>query len=248
MFSSVADVYNLISAQDVRQALGANPTNAANLVQALSHHLFTLLPSNTFPSSAIVAPARVSASAEALNCLRVLGRILVVVYEAEDGSVGSVGGKTWADLHLWARQKAVKTRQEEDDERERAREAELEDQFTIGDEDEDEDGDGQDEGARAFKASIGNPAPAPQAQEDADDEGKDENGTLRDPLANPDPQEASAPPAEDEGDFVPCLADRLFSCTIDLLFCAGFTVPDSVRGEDGLGDKINVSKPTRWHR
>lgn len=34
------------------------------------------------------------------------------------------------------------------------------------------------------------------------------------------------------------LAERLFNCTIDLLFCAGFTVPESVKGQSD--DKINV--------
>lgn len=37
---------------------------------------------------------------------------------------------------------------------------------------------------------------------------------------------------------LPSLADNLFNCTIDLLFCAGFTVPESVRGQSR--DKINV--------
>lgn len=34
------------------------------------------------------------------------------------------------------------------------------------------------------------------------------------------------------------LMQKLFNCTIDLLFCAGFTVPESARGQSN--DKINV--------
>jgi hypothetical protein len=48
-----------------------------------------------------------------------------------------------------------------------------------------------------------------------------------------------------EDDSLPCLIDRLFSCTIDLLFCAGFTVPESVKGQSMDGDKINVSHSVR---
>lgn len=44
-----------------------------------------------------------------------------------------------------------------------------------------------------------------------------------------------------EEELLPSLIDRLFSCTIDLLFCAGFTVPESVRGQQAVGEKVNVS-------
>ena len=40
---------------------------------------------------------------------------------------------------------------------------------------------------------------------------------------------------------LPSLSDRLFSATADLLFCAGFTIPEAARGTDGDADKINVS-------
>ncbi len=44
---------------------------------------------------------------------------------------------------------------------------------------------------------------------------------------------------EDELEVVPpSLADRIFSCVVDLLFCAGFTVPETLKGT--AGDKINV--------
>jgi hypothetical protein len=111
-------------------------------------------------------------------------------------------------------------------------------QFTIADdsddEDEDEAGDiggAGDEGARAFKAVVGNPPkPDPSTLE----------GEIQDPLqsASNDTRDEDND-KEDKEETIPCLIDRLFSCTIDLLFCAGFTVPESVKGLDG--DKINVS-------
>jgi hypothetical protein len=111
-------------------------------------------------------------------------------------------------------------------------------QFTIADDSDDDDEDGAgdisgagDEGARAFKAVVGNPPkPDPSTLE----------GEIQDPLqsASNDTQDEDNDKEEKE-ETIPCLIDRLFSCTIDLLFCAGFTVPESVKGLDG--DKINVS-------
>lgn len=187
-----------------------------------------LLPSPAFPGPS---------TDEALNCLRVLGRVLVVVYEMED--------PTWANTNLWARKpRGSVDLRDFPGSRHDEPPADLaieDDQFTLGDDD-DEDAD---EGARAFKASVGRPRKAStatqksQAEENGGD--TDENGTLRDPLANPGP----AAEADEEQnvakheDLVPSLAERLFSCTVDLLFCAGFSVPESVRGEDHDGDKVN---------
>jgi len=108
-------------------------------------------------------------------------------------------------------------------------------QFTIEDsDDEDEGGDisgAGDEGARAFKAVVGNP---PKSNS------KETSTGIQDPLQSAnDTSTQEQEEKEDKEETIPCLIDRLFSCTIDLLFCAGFTVPESVKGLDG--DKINVS-------
>ena len=67
----------------VRQALTSNPTNVANLLSNLSHHLFTLLPSPMFPGVSSSSTPPQDTTKECLNCLRVLGRVIVVIYEAE---------------------------------------------------------------------------------------------------------------------------------------------------------------------
>jgi hypothetical protein len=108
-------------------------------------------------------------------------------------------------------------------------------QFTIEDsDDEDEGGDisgAGDEGARAFKAVVGNPPKVNSTETSTE---------IQDPLQSAnDTSTQEAEEKEDKEETIPCLIDRLFSCTIDLLFCAGFTVPESVKGLDG--DKINVS-------
>ncbi|BEJ11066.1 hypothetical protein CspHIS471_0104880 [Cutaneotrichosporon sp. HIS471] len=201
VFNSAADVYSLLSVQDVRQALRSNPDNVANLIQALAHHLFTLLPSPEFPSSTPPETGGLSSTAQALNCLRVLGRVLVVVYEGEAEGTG----KAWADKHLWSRGRAPL--------RSAVGGVDEGTQFSLGDDEVAK------EEAPSFTAAL------------------DEN-ELEHPLARSSTNGHDVAP-EEEGEELPSLADRLFSCVIDMLFCAGFTVPDSVRGEDGQGDKIN---------
>lgn len=110
-------------------------------------------------------------------------------------------------------------------------------QFKLDDSD-DEEEDEISQGVRAFEATIGNPPKTPSAAV-----GAAGSHAIDDPLtrSQPDLQDTERERMDEEENTLPCLVDRLFSCTIDLLFCAGFTVPDSVRGEDKLGDKINVS-------
>ena len=113
-------------------------------------------------------------------------------------------------------------------------------QFTIADEDDSDDDEGEDEGgdisgagdegARAFKAVVGNP---PKSNS------KETPTEIQDPLQSASNDSQGPEEKENKEETIPCLIDRLFSCTIDLLFCAGFTVPESVKGLDG--DKINVS-------
>ncbi|WVQ77248.1 hypothetical protein IAR50_006931 [Cryptococcus sp. DSM 104548] len=228
LFNSSADVYSLISVQDVRQALNSNPQNLANLLLTLSHHLFTLIPDPAFPRAPQGQQAtQQDLAKEALNCLRVLGRILVVVYEAEadERDVRARGvelGETFAEKWLYSRKKVEKAQEETDDEHE--------DQFKIEDSDDEgqDEADGDlDEGARAFQATVGNPPKA-----DGEPEAKDE--VIDDPLTKAtEPEEV-----EEDVEYLPCLIDRLFSCVIDLLFCAGFTLPPTVVGDDHT-DKIN---------
>ncbi|TXT07161.1 hypothetical protein VHUM_03331 [Vanrija humicola] len=210
LFSSAADVYNILSAADVRQALASNPTNVANLVEVLSQHLFALIPSDAFPgSNAAPETGKVPSTLQALNCLRVLGRVIVVVYEAQEEGVP---GQTWADEHLFSRKRVKREA--------RAPAAADENQFTIADDDDDDEDEDDETDAlnpRKLKAS------------------------LNDPLSNPAPAAAEGEGDDDEAntELLPSLADRLFSAVIDLLFCAGFSVPESVRGIAGSGDKIN---------
>lgn len=231
------------------------PTNLANLIINLSYHLFSLLPSPQFPTPSS-SSSHQDLTKEALNCLRVLGRVIVVVYEneaetkASNDAMGGVGevAESFAAKYLWSRvpldqvklaiaesngAQGVLSDQTGAEEEEVVREN---GQFKLDDSDDEEEEDEISQGVRAFKATIGNPPETPSAGSHAID----------DPLtrSQPDLQDTEREGVDEEENTLPCLVDRLFSCTIDLLFCAGFTVPDSVRGEDKLGDKINVSPVT----
>ncbi|OXH42508.1 hypothetical protein J008_00023 [Cryptococcus neoformans] len=216
LFPSPQDAAAIVSAHDLRHALQHNPANLATLLRHLAHRLFTLLPDPRFPRAPHLA-------AEALSCLRVLARLLSVVYEAE-GDIRSAGDphagteESFAAAYLWNREKAP---------RPPASPHSSADQFQLGDEDSDEDEDDAelDMGARAFKATIGHPPPSSSPPKPIDD-----------PLTQP-PNEPARPQQQEE-EYLPSLAERLFSCTIDLLFCAGFTLPESVNSEDE-DDKIN---------
>ena len=228
----------------VREALSIQPTNVANLIHVLSHHLFSLLPSSVFPSSASSSNSEQDPTKEALNCLRVLGRVLVLVYEGEGSEVGDKDesfGYKW----LWSRQH-VERRKDEHGQEIPMPESE-ESQFALADDDDEDDEEDEQEmtgevgqEVKAFKAAIGHP----QAAKSEEIGSKVDGELMVDPLSQPTPPKDTGHDGEGvhmEENTIPCLIDRLFSCTIDLLFCAGFTVPASVPGQDGTEEKINVS-------
>ncbi|KZV94087.1 hypothetical protein EXIGLDRAFT_528487, partial [Exidia glandulosa HHB12029] len=96
LFDSASEVFSLIRIDDVRRALSTAPENVATLIRAVSARLFQLLLDHSFPSppsvigfaSSLMSPmspggAQDSKTKEVLNCLRVLARVLPVVFEME---------------------------------------------------------------------------------------------------------------------------------------------------------------------
>ncbi len=255
----------------VRLALQNQPRNLQTLILILSHHLFTLLPSPLFPSpqaslslrsqlqNATRAQHPQNPTKEALNCLRVLGRVLAVVYEVEaddlpsragspsegDGQGEAQDGGRAADDEdarlrrdfawnvLWKRMPVAK-RQNGEAQRESSEERDDATQFELGDH-----SDGEDDAAREWKDTPVRAKAAPSAP--GSSSATAPHATAEDPLTQSVQslklQDPSAAEAED--DSLPSLADRLFSCTVDLLFCAGFTIPEGVRSGEQAGDKIN---------
>ena len=96
----------------VRRGLSDAPENIATLIRVVTSRLFTLISDHTFPSATNVSVASYassfikSASAtpernttkEVLNCLRILQRVLPVVFEAQGDS------NTFESELLWKRE------------------------------------------------------------------------------------------------------------------------------------------------
>lgn len=102
---SVEDVFSLFSPADIRRIRDEAPGNLEKLVLAVTSRLFALRHDQAFPNTQS-APA-----SEALNCIRVLTRVLPFIYEEERL-------ERWEETFFWApRMVSRKTR--------RRREAEV---------------------------------------------------------------------------------------------------------------------------
>ncbi|KAI5124045.1 hypothetical protein M0805_003874 [Coniferiporia weirii] len=197
LFDTPSDAFSLISSNDIRRALTDAPENVATLVRVISTRLFYLVLDSTFPTApstgvgsfatsfikTAATSAGVSAQSgqrdptkEVLNCLRVLQRVLPVLFEAEYGEIEKA--------ILWKREEmregADSARNNSVDERP---------QFVIDDE-EDED--------------------MPKSPTSPD-------GQMR------------AQSVDGKKKALPALAEKLISCTIELLFCCGFTLPSKLQ-------------------
>ncbi|KAK7472605.1 hypothetical protein VKT23_000718 [Stygiomarasmius scandens] len=100
LFDSASEVFSLITPNDIRRALLDAPENIATLIRVTCSRLFNLISDHTFPtpSSASVSAFATSfikagtgnsernPTKEVLNCLRVLQRVLPVVFDVEGES------------------------------------------------------------------------------------------------------------------------------------------------------------------
>jgi hypothetical protein len=185
------------SGRKVRRALVDAPENVATLVRVITSRLFNLVSDHTFPSaptsyvpsfaSSLIkgagGGAERNATKEVLNCLRVLQRVLPVVFELE--SEPSVFEREV----LWKRDVVLaeeEVRGGGQDHRERS---EQTPQFVI---------------------------------EDDEDENDVESAAASSPRT---PSKQTAATTATATATLPSIAERLFSCLVDLLFCCGFTLP-----------------------
>ncbi|KAJ7905266.1 high-temperature-induced dauer-formation protein-domain-containing protein [Mycena olivaceomarginata] len=142
LFDSASDVFSLITPHDIRRGLLEAPENVATLIRVVTSRLFALISDHTFPSSANASVAAFASSfiqagtgnsernttKEVLNCLRILQRVLPVVFEV-DGE-----GSAFEQEVLWKKEEAAE---------ERVEVASETPQFVIDDED-DSDGEAKD--------------------------------------------------------------------------------------------------------
>ncbi|KAI8998843.1 high-temperature-induced dauer-formation protein-domain-containing protein [Trametes punicea] len=205
LFDSASDVFTLITHNDVRRALYEAPENVATLIRVITSRLFNLVSDHTFPTppsssvsslaSSLIrtgtgAGAERNTTKEVLNCIRVLQRVLPVVFEIESEP------SRFEQEVLWKR---VEVRPQDAAHAQGAvsavEQASAQPQFVIEDEDE---SDGEETG-RAPKS--------------------------------PTRQRTSprAPEPEKPKETMPSIAERLFSCLVDLMFCCGFTLPTKIQ-------------------
>ena len=197
----------------VRRALVEAPENVATLVRVITSRLFNLVSDHTFPSAPQsyvpsfatslikgvgvgvgVAAEQRNATKEVLNCLRVLQRVLPVVFELE-----SEPGVFEREV-LWRRDVVVGGAVEEH-------------------------GGGQGRGRDQDGRHRERTEQTPQfvIEDDEDENDAEENAT---PASSPQiPSSSSSSPLKQATTTLPSVAERLFSCLVDLLFCCGFTLP-----------------------
>jgi hypothetical protein len=96
LFDSASDVYSLILPNDIRRALKETPDNVATLVRITVEKLCDLSSSPSFPAapqptvttftSAFMGSSHSqSTNKQVLNCIRVLQRVLPVIFEVDSG-------------------------------------------------------------------------------------------------------------------------------------------------------------------
>jgi hypothetical protein len=189
----------------VRRALVEAPENVATLVRVITSRLFNLVSDHTFPSAPPsyvpsfasslikgvgVAAEQRNATKEVLNCLRVLQRVLPVVFELE-----SEPGVFEREV-LWRRD------------------------VVVAAEEHGGQGQGRDQDSRHRERTEQTPQ---FVIEDDEDENDAENAT---PASSPQiPSSSSSSSPKQVTTTLPSVAERLFSCLVDLLFCCGFTLP-----------------------
>ncbi|KAF8448048.1 high-temperature-induced dauer-formation protein-domain-containing protein [Boletus edulis BED1] len=98
LFDTPSDVFSLISPHDIRRAMLDAPENVATLIRVLTSRLFNLVSDHTFPSAIGSSVASYATSfiksttternttKEVLNTIRVLQRVLPVIFEVEGES------------------------------------------------------------------------------------------------------------------------------------------------------------------
>ncbi|KAF9036701.1 high-temperature-induced dauer-formation protein-domain-containing protein [Panaeolus papilionaceus] len=134
LFDSASEVYSLITPHHIRRALAEAPENVATLIGVVTSRLFKLISDHTFPSpingtvasyatsfiKSAVASQEKNTTKELLNCLRILQRVLPVIFEVQGET------STFEMEVIWKKQ-PIKDQERQD--------ANAEPQFVIDDDD-----------------------------------------------------------------------------------------------------------------
>lgn len=93
---SAEDVFTLFSAADIRRTRDAHLENLETLILAVTSRLFALRHHTSFPDPEVV-PER-----DALNCIRILTRVLPFIYEKDEL-------EEWQNKFFWAARRRRRT-------------------------------------------------------------------------------------------------------------------------------------------
>ncbi|KAI9064204.1 hypothetical protein FKP32DRAFT_1757516 [Trametes sanguinea] len=208
LFDSASDVFTLITHNDVRRALYEAPENVATLIRVITSRLFNLVSDHTFPT-----PPSSSVSSIASSIIRT-------------GTGGSGERNTTKEVLNCIRvlQRVLPAVFEIESEPSRFELEVLWKRVEVR--------------AQAQTAASGSAAGGVVEQtsaepqfviQDEDESDEDEDGH-RAPKPPPRQQEsAKAKEPEKPKETLPSIAERLFSCLIDLMFCCGFTLPTKIQ-------------------
>lgn len=175
----------------MKRALYEAPENVATLIKVVTSRLFNLVSDHTFPthpnaSVASFATSFIKSSTgsqerntnkEVLNCIRVLQRVLPVVFEIEADA-----SKFEREI-LWKKEVV--------------------------------------EGHHEVDETTRNPQFVIEDDEDEDETGATGNSSQTQPSGSSSSTRTTK--------TLPSVAEKLFTCLVDLLFCCGFTLPTKIQ-------------------
>ncbi|KAI0807242.1 high-temperature-induced dauer-formation protein-domain-containing protein [Fomes fomentarius] len=206
LFDSASDVFTLISPNDVRRALYEAPENVATLIRVITSRLFNLVSDHTFP-----APPSSSVTSLASS-----------LYRTGTGA-GAERNATKEVLNcIRVLQRVLPTVFEIESEPSRFEQEVLWKRVAAPDA-----GGGSGAGGPVVEEASAQPQ---FVIEDDDESDEDEDVSPRQRAPKPSPASAQQSSTQQEPrETLPSVAERLFSCLIDLMFCCGFTLPTKIQ-------------------
>ncbi|KAI1787945.1 high-temperature-induced dauer-formation protein-domain-containing protein [Ganoderma leucocontextum] len=203
LFDSASDVFTLITHNDVRRALKEAPENVATLIRVITARLFNLVSDHTFP-----APQASSVTSLASS-----------IYRTGTGAAAERNATKEVLNCIRVLQRVIPAVFEIESELSRFEQEVLWKRVEV----------------QQSASGAGGPAvEAASAQtqfviEDEDDEEEEEEENDNPRASKATQQTASQQAQEQPKETLPAIAERLFSCLIDLMFCCGFTLPTKIQ-------------------
>ncbi|CDO70695.1 hypothetical protein BN946_scf184798.g10 [Trametes cinnabarina] len=203
LFDSASDVFTLITHNDVRRALYEAPENVATLIRVITSRLFNLVSDHTFPT-----PPSSSVSSIASSIIR-----------TGTGASGERNATKEVLNCIRVLQRVLPAVFEIESEPSRFEQEVLWKRVEVRAQEPRADVGG------AAGSAVEQASAEPQFVIEDEDESDDEEGRQRSPKQT----SAKAKEVEKPKETMPSVAERLFNCLIDLMFCCGFALPTKIQ-------------------